>query len=392
MIRIRRHYSCALLSAIALMLSHVASSSAQTPPVVDPESVDDLFTQPLIVSNKFNGGYFRASLTSADPIPDDWNFSLEDGMGHTRNFNRANIKASLIGMPSSREILLDLPAIPGSRITASSQQKNLKLSVVALVHFSQMSQQQMINNGKIDMFDGDVDGTIRALGPSFGRLDMLSSSGATLGVCTAFRVQTKLWMSAAHCVARSDERDDVARWRIQPLDYMAEEGGPPYWAVPIATGQKDGKADPSAAFAPEDLDYALFSMSDDPGGRSLTLADNGPPAEGTLMDLLQHWNGAFGPHAGKGRSTGKDCKVYHRYGAKDTSYPELCPNGFQHGCSSDEGASGGPLIDIATLKVLAIHLGGGLPKQFNCSIEISTVIKSLCKSNNAIAKEIGRCP
>jgi hypothetical protein len=163
-------------------------------------------------------------------------------------------------------------------------------------------------------------------------------------------------------------------------------------AVPVATGQKGAQPGVMQYLQPSDLDYAVLQVQDDdPGGPIFPLASAVAGKTDDKLQLFQYWTGSFSPAAGKARCADDMCIIRLRTGPNDPSRPELCPNMLQHGCSSEPGASGGPILLRSTLRPVGLHYRGGLPNVFNCALPAATISK-LCSAITPFASQRWTAP
>jgi hypothetical protein len=384
--------SLALFSALVIMIGNMDLANAESYETYLPKDRTNLFTKTLYLERNWQGGFVRAKLVGDQTIPDDWQINLNYDGNSQIVLTASNAGARIVDKIQSNQIVLDLPVVPGTNLSATTTKEGLCLNVIAVVFNSHVNSQQQINNLNIELFDKKVGNWERSMGPSFGRLDLLGERGTALGVCSAFRVAKKYWVSAAHCVAQQESGSAVVKWRVQPFDYSDKEGMTLYWASPIATGQDGGKPDTKKPLLPTDLDYALFLVDTDPGGPRLDFMETEIVVPGDELQLFQHWAGTFGPLSGKARSADDDCRVFNRIGRDHINYPDLCPKGIQHGCDSTQQSSGGAVISRKSGKLVAIHIAGGRPGLFNCALPVATVLRDLCEKQPTIAKEIALCP
>jgi hypothetical protein len=268
------------------------------------------------------------------------------------------------------------------------------------VHFpSHASSLQTIGqNWKIDLFDREVTATDAKFGKGFGRLDLYADYAVFLGHCTGFRLTKGYWLTAGHCVAKDPDHPDrqvVNSITIQPIDYADRlEGGRRLTAIPVATGQNKAVPVPSDLLKNSDLDYALLQVSDDIDGPAFPLSSAVAATDGMKLELFEHWSGKLAPAAGKARSADANC-VIKGIGSSDDdlSRPEICSNALQHGCSTEEEASGSPVVVRGlSLALVGLHYRGGLLHKFNCALSAAHIRRHLCTNKQDLARKISPCP
>lgn len=336
--------------------------------------------------------YVRLMITGIQP---GWRVEVRYGSGARLVFDESNILAWQIRQLASGH-LVDVQLPRGETIAADGNQQGIRVLPVEMTYPAPARPEQMIQGSDVHPLPPDG-GKLGALVGTFGRLELLSAGGGLVKLCTAFRVRQGWWLTAAHCVYRdSQSRDDpiVARMRLQLHAYAgAAEVDAPLSARPVAAGLRASSLPPSDAYLDsEDLDYALLEVPQDSGGAVLAL-ENSPAAirPGTELQLLQYWIGQIPPLPGKAYSTGASCSVYQRVGLDDPSRPELCPASIQHGCSSQEGASGGAILGRPDAQPLAIHYGAGRAGRFNCALPLKTVRADLCARTPEVARKVTVC-
>jgi hypothetical protein len=331
-------------------------------------------------------------------IRETWSIILNYGRDNRLEVNQDNIVGRLIHDGDASGLTFDVPIPFPCDLTASIDKPGMRLLVIAVIFPSQLNSQQMIGpHPKIDLFDREVGREEQGKGLAFGRIDLLSSDGSILGTCTGFRISNRFWLTAGHCVLEDKDQPRPAAVdlvRIQPDDYAGKvETAAPFVAVPVATGQSGGKFDLSRNLTQQDLDYAVLEADKDPGGPffSIDSAETSPSAD-LGLELFEHWTGSQPPEPGKARSADAECRLKPRVGNNDPNRSELCPNAYQHGCSSEPGASGGPLVTrSAGLQLVGLHYGQGAARRWNCGLPIITIKVHLCGNRPDVASRIMQC-
>jgi hypothetical protein len=376
----------------AMLVSTAQASNLQ--PTWEAAAIQshDLEAHPLLIDPRWKGGVLRVRLIAQKVLPKVWHIHLDYGDGFTMELDPVSAASRLVNPAVSNEVTLDLPILSAHIIKATVSPPAVRLKVVQVVFASHAVSQQLIDDSSIDLFDTDVQAAEIAAGQGFGRLDLYSADGQFLGQCTGFRLIKGIWMTAAHCVVRDEpDRPVIRAIKLQPVDYSNREATNLYDATPAATGQTGAQPDPTAYLQSADLDYAILRVPDDPGGPNFSLANKTSAHPEELLQLFQHWTGIIPPTPGKARSAGNKCVVLKRFGPNDKDRPELCPNAIQHGCSTEPGASGGPLVERQSLNLVGMHYRGGLDNQFNCALPAKTISDHLCAYKPELARMVTSC-
>lgn len=391
--RLRRRLVVAALMTCALG-GPAIEAHARVDWTAEVIQVHDLAAKPLALKDHWHGGVLRVELSGPGKLPPEWTIRLRYGSDAEIVLDQRSAESRIVDRSPS-QVTLDLPILGGRTLTTQVMPAALKLRIVAALFPSRVQSQQMLPGGRIDLFDADVGAAERALGAAFGRIDLLSSSGSFIATCTAFRVAVGYWLTAGHCVARDADHPgmpDIRQHRLQPIDYADRPEGPTLLkAVPVATGQSRGVPDPSKELQPADLDYAVLHVPGDTGGPVFKLSKTAATPTKTPLQLFQNWTGSS-PKPGKARCADGECVFLERLGADDPSRADMCPSpAFQHGCSSERGASGGPLVLRSTLELVGLHYAGGKALTFNCGLPARTLIDHLCAHQRGIAEKVTSC-
>jgi|SRR5271165_3629543 len=367
---------------------------------VQPIQAHDLAVAPLFLDENWEGGILRVQLIGPGSLPPDWRIHLDYGDGQTIDITASDDQGRVVQHLGPERVLIDLPVLPLRTLSAEVSPSGMRLQTVE-VHFpSHASSLQTIGqNWKIDLFDEEVTSTDKKFGKAFGRLDLYADHAVFLGHCTGFRLTKGYWLTAGHCVAKDPDYPDrqvVSSIKIQPSDYANPrlEGAKLLTAIPVATGQDKAVPVPSDLLKNSDLDYALLQVSDDTDGPAFPLSSAVAATDGTKLELLEHWSGKLAPAAGKARSADANC-VIKGLGSPDDdmSRPEICPNALQHGCSTEEEASGSPIVVRGqSLVLVGLHYRGGLLHKFNCALPATQIRRHLCTNKQDLARRITSCP
>jgi hypothetical protein len=179
-------------------------------------------------------------------------------------------------------------------------------------------------------------------------------------------------------------------WQVLGSTYAGlVEALPALKARVVASGLQDTSLGLESIMQPDDLDYALLEAADDPGGAEIRLGKGAPASTDTKLVLYHYWVGEFPPSAGKAYSTGESCSVYKSLAFPDPAKPALC--GLQHGCSSQTGASGSPVIGRGSNQLVGVHYGAGLTRKFNCGLTAEAVRSDLCLGCTAAIARLRQC-
>jgi hypothetical protein len=354
----------------------------------------DLLKQKLRLDEGWHTGVVRTMLVGT--TNDTWRIYLDYGAAGQLTLDRRSAIAQIV-REDANGIVIDVPLVPGAVISATASDSKLQLHVQEIITPSGIRVQQLIPGSPVRSLPKSATGGEANAASAIARAELLSATGQILGYCTAFRIKRGYWMTAAHCAYRDAEHASaptISSLRIQPDAYSGRvESSPAFIAKPIASGLKARSPTAESLMATGDLDYTVLEATEDPGGSVLSLDGGQQELSGRKLRLLQHWLGELPPSAGKAIADGDSCMVLKPVGPRhDRSRLDLCTDAIQHGCSSQGGASGGPLVDRNDFKILALHYGAGLTSKFNCGLPIQTITLDLCQRANSLAREVIKCP
>lgn len=291
-------------------------------------------------------------------------------------------------------LVVDVPLITGAELTAHINQVGLQVRILEAITLVGTFPEQMIEESKVRLIGSTSSPEERRLTDALAKVELLGVGGKILGLCTAFRVSKGYWLTAAHCAYRDETRASgpiVEKLRMQTGAVAGALGSTPFIGSPVASGIHTLPVTAQSVVRGSDLDYVLLEAPKDPGGATM-LIDTASPVVGDGLALYHYWGGNIPPAAGFSKSEGDSCKVLRRIGPdNDFSRPDLCPAAIQHGCSSQAGSSGAPLVN-ASGQLVALHYGAGKTSKFNCAIPTATVLSHLCKSNPSLARKVTSCP
>jgi hypothetical protein len=363
------------------------------------ETVDlkrrDIVSGPLRIEPQWQHGVIRVEieLTAGASRSSSWEFVVTGDHSEQLMLNGQNADSRISSTTNPARLNVDIP-VPAWNTLQVTRTTLVKSVIAVEAHYaSQARAQQIIKGSQVDRFDDEVGPLERQLALAFGRLDVADVTGNTASrVCTAFRVKTGYWLTAAHCLTRDDTTGspDVQGAWIQPAAY-AGRGEPPnrLKTTVLLTGQSSGAWSPNVVLKDDELDFALLRVPDDPGGPAFTLSEPPPPPQPPLQ-LLMHWS--QNP-IGKARSAGSPCVLKSLVGTTVTGDQDQCYRAMQHGCTSDDGASGAALVLRGSPQsLIGLNYRGGLLRQFNCAIPAATIRSFLCETNRPLANEVTQCP
>lgn len=353
----------------------------------------DLTQESIYLEEAWKSGLLRVAITG---IPSSrWTIRFDYGNAGSLELNEISAIPRAVSTQGSR-MVVDLPVVPGATVTATSTNSGMRVKPLEVITIPPIFPEQMLPGSSVSSLKRGQKGDALRVSNAFARAELLTESASVLGYCTAFRIAPQYWLTAAHCAYRTSEQSRapmIASLRLQPNAYANEvEPGSVISAHVVASGLALSSISPAALMSDTDLDYAVLKAEGDLGTDVLRIdmTQSAPP--GTRLVLFQYWQGEMPPAAGKARSDGESCMVNDRAGANDASRPDLCPGAIQHGCSSQRGASGGPLLDATGYKLVALHYRAGILSKFNCGLPVAAIANDLCKRYPTIAKEVVPCP
>lgn len=297
---------------------------------------------------------------------------------------------------TSTDVTLDLPIVSGQSIKLLNAPAGLKAAALEVIAPNLVKSEQRLDGSTVATLDKAASALARDNALGFGRLSVYTTSIQAPFDCTAFRVAKGYWMTAAHCGFRSSEepsRPPFSIWKLQIQDWPGQlEVAAPLEARPVASGLRAQNPMPTNIIDSGDLDWMLLQVDADQGGPSFALLTKATAAAETPLELLQHSIGKVPPPAGKAVSAGDSCKVMPERAADGASNPELCLQSLRHGCSSQPGASGGPLLSRKDASLVAVHYRAGLSGLWNCGVPAAAVAHDLCTRFPSLASKVLKCP
>lgn len=372
-----------------------AHGHARSPETAISIQNKDLARDPLYLERAWLGGMLRLYVSG---VPrDDWTIRFDYGAAGVLEMTKSTAEAYFIGeRPKGFEI--DVPIMAGYSIFARSNYPAMRVQVVEAITTRSENSEQMIAGSNVVSIGRPTPSGAATQNDAFARVDVLGSDGTFLANCTAFRIARGYWMTAAHCVYRSvgaPTRPQISRLRLQPDAYANKvEQAPAMLARPVASGLQTPAVTMGSLLADNDLDYALLEAEKDGGGTTIPLDHVRNATEGTGLFMLHYWRGEFDAPTGKAMSQGAACTVLKHLGDPETSAdrPDLCRNMIQHGCSSQGGGSGAPLLDRDRSTLVALHYGAGRTSAFNCGLPASAILTDLCQRHPTVARKVTTCP
>lgn len=322
-----------------------------------------------------------------------WSIRLNyEGAGQLP-LDEESVKARTVRLRET-ELLVDVPLMRGTAVTASANQTGLEVRALEAITLLGTFPEQMIENSDVKSLGTTSTIEEQRLAGALAKVELLGEKGEMLGVCTAFRVAKGYWMTAAHCAYRDETRSGdpiVQTLRMQTGVFAGTIGGATFVGTVVASGIRTLPVTPRSIVRSTDLDFVMIEAPADPGGTALAI-EAIPLVTGDSLALFHYWGGNIPPDEGFAKSDGTSCKVRKRIGSnEDFSRPDLCPHAIQHGCSSQAGSSGAPLVNRSG-QIVAVHYGAGTTSKFNCAIPVATVMSHLCQSNPILARKVASCP
>jgi len=377
---------CGTACAIALAVPNTVAQTLWEP---TPLSAKSLTLESLPIPQGWRSGVLRVALT---PVAGPWRLELDYGKAGRLVLDETTASARIVRRESNR-LIVDLPLVTEATIKARTEPATMQVLPLQAITPRAVHGEQMIPKSDVVSLTKEAANALPAIGPAFARAELMTQSGAILGVCTAFRIAKGFWLTAAHCAYRQREQEGtppIAYLRLQTDAYAGPvEALPMLKARVVASGLQDTQLGLESIMQPGDLDYALLETADDPGGAEIRLGKGAPAPPGTKLVLYHYWIGEFEPAAGKVYSTGESCAVYESLAFPDPAKPALCR--LQHGCSSETGASGSPVIRRDSNELVGLHYGAGLTRKFNCALTAETVRSDLCQRAPTVAGGANLC-
>ncbi len=203
--------------------------------------------------------------------------------------------------------------------------------------------------------------------------------------CTAYQIAPGLFLTNLHCI-ESDARSQAGRDQnrlyfgltLERGEADAQSAGDVVNARMVAKG-KFVRDKPR-----EHYDYAVLEASTpksyerdvlplELGNLDAVLDSNPRP----LLELYQHWTGTSGTTAGKALSADEDCKVLGPVNENGPVTIEQCPYpSFKHGCDTDEGSSGSPILRRKGDRAVGVHFLGQV-SNYNCALRADALLAHL---------------
>lgn len=351
---------------------------------------DLLDTRFIAVPSTWWHGELLIEVSAAQGTLGEWRFTLVDQEDHALDVTSGTNPERIEARDGGRRARLNVPIGAWSTIKAVPRTVGLSVKAITVFFPQKENSQQWLYGVKPDTFDAAVGPTEQAVGQGFGELKIYDASGRRIATCTAFRIRRGYWLTAAHCATRDPARSDVAYAYVQPNDYVGSSpSGLGMRANFIASGQVGGRWDPTSPIKITDADYALLEVPADAGGPEFALS-NVPYGKDTPLEVFMHWPNA---PIGKARSQGPQCVIKSVIGTTSSTLPWLCFNAMQHGCTTDEGASGSAVVTLAAPhQLVGLHYSAGKSDAYNCALPASAIQKHLCESNPMLAGKVTQCP
>lgn len=165
---------------------------------------------------------------------------------------------------------------------------------------------------------------------------------------TGFFVAPGRVLTARHIVARPE---DLAKRRLT-------------WGLLRGTDTTDLVADPSDFVTSAEYDFSIFGVLKPPSGAlALPLVPRDPPGVGTPVIVYGYPSGRYL------RRSGLDAGII----AGDAARADE----IRYRADTMSGFSGGPVLDLRTGALLAMHVRGNQAEKFNVGLLTSTIAKEL---------------
>jgi V8-like Glu-specific endopeptidase len=173
---------------------------------------------------------------------------------------------------------------------------------------------------------------IKQAGKSAVRLRFVSDSNRRAYVCTGFLVSSRLVITNRHCISSDSEM------RSTLIDFDFDKGG----GMPSSTLRAVRRVASGNASA---LDYTVLELEQSVLRTPLVFSDTRDASKGQKLVVIQH-------PGGRAKEVSLvDCNV------RDTSVTGMDKRltDFGHGCDTEGGSSGAPVLDRQTRKVVGLH-------------------------------------
>lgn len=374
------------VAALALVLFGPASAQLTETEVIQGV---DLAKAPLGLKPGWAGGVLRVKITGLTNTDAD-HLKFRYSATGDLDMDAAHLAVRTV-FESGATRTVDLPIIPGESLSLVDPPPGVKVAVISAIAPNLLKPEQRLPGSTVVSLGSSSTDLEKRYAAAFGHL-RASSVGGYLE-CTAFRVAKGYWLTAAHCGHRSPERPDDAvfvKWQLQPQNWPGSaKTAAPWDAKPVASGLRDKTATAATMMTVGDLDWMLVQVDGDTGGPSLPLRLDAPAQAGTELELLQHSTGDIPPPEGKAVAAG--CTIFPDKAGEGATKPALCPQGLRHGCSSQPGASGGPLVAAKKdFALVGVHYRAGGPS-WNCAVPAASVALEICQ-NSALSRKVLTCP
>lgn len=387
-----------MMSRLAGVLLASAGWLCTQAALAQPEVLDlgrrDLLVQQIKLDPAAWLGMLRLRLVFAGGAPPaSWEMALRGDHAESIDVTSENAATRLSPTPDPSVVFLDLPVPPWSVLSATAGPLISEVKAIQTTAPSVAVSQQMLDGSPIDRFNEGVDAATKGVALGFGRLDVRTADKLpqSARTCTAFRITKGYWLTAGHCVTKDPKGGaDAIAASIQPHHYAGQQEPVSQLAATVAaTGQASGNWNPRERLAADELDFALLDVPADPGGPAFALRPV-PEAQNQNLQLLMHWQGSHPP--GKARSAGS-CTLMKFVGTTYAGEPDQCYRAMQHGCSSDPGASGAPLVRRDNPQhLVGMNYKGGRLESHNCALGLGDIQRFLCTVKPELAKKVTQCP
>src|SRR5271166_3085666 len=191
--------------------------------------------------------------------------------------------------------------------------------------------------------------------------------------CTGFQYAPGLILTSLHCIDM-DERPVRSRrfttiyFGIDDSDSSGKKTiGEVVLRGNIPQGQTAGG-----------LDFAVLKLSSVPGGFEAARLPL-PPYHISMrvsepIELFQYWSGAGGSKRGKASSNNPECQLGSQRGTPSILSGGPCPfPDFFHGCDTEPGSSGSPVLLANTGQLVGVHFGGPPEHMEYCAVSSEAI-------------------